>query len=45
MSPIPLAWPSYVAVSDRWAYVADTINRRVVRVKLTYAAEVTCAAP
>lgn len=42
---IPLAWPAYVAVSDRWAYVADTVNRRVVRVKLNYAAEETCAAP
>jgi hypothetical protein len=42
---IPLAWPSYVAVSDRWAYVADTVNRRVVRVKLGYAAEASCAAP
>jgi hypothetical protein len=42
---IPLAWPSYVAVSDRWAYVADTVNRRVVRVKLAYAAEADCAAP
>jgi hypothetical protein len=42
---VPLAWPSYVAVSDRWAYVADTINRRVVRVKLGYSAEMTCAAP
>ena len=42
---IPLAWPSYVAVSDRWAYVADTVNRRVVRIKLAYAAETTCAAP
>jgi hypothetical protein len=42
---IPLAWPSYVAVSDRWAYVADTVNRRIVRVKLAYAAEATCAAP
>jgi hypothetical protein len=40
---IPLAWPSYVAVSDRWAYVADTINRRVVRVKLTHVAEATCS--
>lgn len=38
---IPLAWPVYVAVSDRWAYVADTVNRRVVRVKLAYAAEAT----
>jgi hypothetical protein len=42
---IPLAWPTYVAVSDRWAYVADTVNRRVVRVKLTCAAEATCAVP
>ncbi len=41
---IPLAWPSYVAVSDRYAYVADTINRRVVRVRLAYAAEASCAA-
>ena len=41
---IPLAWPTYVAVSDRWAYVADTVNRRVVRVKLNYAAEETCSA-
>jgi outer membrane protein assembly factor BamB len=40
---IPLAWPTYVAVSDRWAYVADTVNRRVVKVKLLYAAEATCA--
>jgi hypothetical protein len=42
---IPLAWPSYVAVSDRWAYVADTVNRRVVRVKLGAAAEASCAVP
>jgi hypothetical protein len=42
---IPLAWPSYVAASDRWAYVADTVNRRVVRVKLGYAVEATCAVP
>jgi hypothetical protein len=39
---IPLAWPTYVAVSDNHAYVADTVNRRVVRVKLAYAAEQTC---
>jgi outer membrane protein assembly factor BamB len=42
---IPLAWPVYVAVSDRWAYVADTVNRRVVRVKLGYAAEQTARVP
>jgi outer membrane protein assembly factor BamB len=38
---IPLAWPVYVAVSDRHAYVADTVNRRVVRVKLGAHAEAT----
>jgi len=42
---VPLAWPTYVAVSDRWGYVADTVNRRIVRVKFTYAAEETCAVP
>jgi DNA-binding beta-propeller fold protein YncE len=40
---IPLAWPSYVAVSDQRAYVADTVNRRVVRIKLGAAAEATYA--
>jgi DNA-binding beta-propeller fold protein YncE len=40
---IPLAWPTYVAASDRYAYIADTVNRRVVRVKLAYAAEATCS--
>jgi len=39
---IPFAWPVNVAVSDTHAYVADTVNRRVVRVKLVYAAEETC---
>jgi hypothetical protein len=39
---IPLAWPVYVAVSDTHAYVADSVNRRVVRVKLGAAAEETC---
>lgn len=42
---IPLAWPVYVAVSDRWAYIADTVNRRVVRVRLAYATEATCKVP
>lgn len=31
---IPLAWPTYVAVSDDYAFVNDTISNRVVRVKL-----------
>ncbi|MFW6158074.1 MAG: FlgD immunoglobulin-like domain containing protein [Planctomycetota bacterium] len=38
---IPLAWPTYVAVSDDYAYVNDTIGMRVVKVKLDYAAEAT----
>jgi hypothetical protein len=42
---VPLAWPTYVGASDRYAYVADTVNRRVVRVKLAYAAEEACAVP
>ena len=42
---IPLAWPTYVAVSDRFACVADTVNRRVVRVRLAYAAEASCVVP
>lgn len=42
---IPLAWPTYVAVTDRHAYVADTVNRRVVRVKLGYSAEASCDVP
>ncbi len=39
---IPLAWPLAVAVGDKHAYVADTLGRRVVRVKLGYAVEGTC---
>jgi len=39
---IPLAWPTYVAVSDTHAYVNDTIGMRVVRVKLGAQAEETC---
>ncbi|MEX1097580.1 MAG: hypothetical protein WED34_16155, partial [Planctomycetales bacterium] len=40
---IPLAWPTYVAVSDTHAYVSDTVNLRVAKVKLDYAAEATAA--
>ena len=42
---VPLAWPCYAAVSDNYAYVADTVNRRVVRVKLAHAAEESCPIP
>jgi len=44
--PVPaiaLCWPHAVAVGDEAVYVGDRLNRRVVRVKLTYAAEATCA--
>ncbi|GAG21939.1 unnamed protein product, partial [marine sediment metagenome] len=40
---IPLAWPLTVVTSDTHAYVADTINRRMVKVKLGYQVEETCA--
>jgi hypothetical protein len=39
---IPFAWPVYVVASDTHAYVADTVNRRVVRVKLDCLAEERC---
>ena len=39
---IPLAWPLTVALSETHAYVADTLNRRVVKVRLAYAAEEVC---
>jgi hypothetical protein len=39
---IRFAWPCYVAVSDDYAYVADTVSRRVVRVRLGAAAEESC---
>lgn len=39
---IPLAWPTYVAASDRYAYIADTVNRRVMRVRLEYRTEAVC---
>jgi hypothetical protein len=42
---IPLAWPTYVAVSDDYAYVNDTIGLRVVRVKLGAAAEESVGVP
>jgi hypothetical protein len=38
---IPLCWPHAVAVGDEAVYVGDRLNRRVVRVKIGYAAEAT----
>jgi hypothetical protein len=40
---VPLCWPTYVAVSDKYAYVQDVMNQRIVRLKLGYAAEKSCA--
>jgi hypothetical protein len=39
------AWISGLAVTDRHAYVADEVNRRVLRVKLEYAATETAPIP
>jgi len=39
---IAFAWIMGVAVTDRNAYVADAFNKRVLRVKLGYAAEAGC---
>ena len=42
---IAFAWLIGVAVTDRYAYVGDVINKRILRVKLDYAATETCAVP
>lgn len=39
---IAFAWIMGLAVTDRYAYVADAINKRVLRVKLGYAVEAEC---
>jgi hypothetical protein len=38
---IPLAWLIGVGVSEKYAYMGDTINKRLQRAELTYAAEET----
>jgi hypothetical protein len=40
---IAFAWLVGVGVTDRYVYTADSMNRRLVRSKVTYAAEQTCA--
>ncbi|HUU23614.1 MAG TPA: kelch repeat-containing protein, partial [Phycisphaerae bacterium] len=42
---IAFAWIIGVAVTDKYAYVSDAINKRVLRVKLDYAAEETVLLP
>ncbi|MCG3180152.1 MAG: hypothetical protein BIFFINMI_02509 [Phycisphaerae bacterium] len=44
-SEIPLAWPTYVAVTDDYAFVNDTVSNRVVRVRLDAQAEETSPVP
>jgi len=39
---IPLGWPEAVGVSNKAVYIADVLNRRIVRLLKTYAAEKTC---
>ena len=36
---IPMAWPCYMTVSDKYVYVTDLMSLRVLRVKLGYEAE------
>jgi len=38
---IPLGWPEAVGVSNKAVYVADVLNRRVVRLRKTYVLEKT----
>ncbi|MCW8133862.1 MAG: hypothetical protein KIS92_26175, partial [Planctomycetota bacterium] len=42
---IALAWPAGVGVTDKHAYIGDAVNRRLLRCKMTYAAEAVCPAP
>ncbi len=42
---IAMAWPTGVAATDRHIYVADSLSRRLVRGRVAYAAEETCAIP
>jgi hypothetical protein len=42
---IAFAWLVGVGVTDKYAYCGDSLNRRLLRVKLSYAAEATTAIP
>jgi hypothetical protein len=42
---IPLGWPITAGASDRYIYVGDVLNHRVVRVDRRFAAEVMIAVP
>jgi DNA-binding beta-propeller fold protein YncE len=38
---IALAWPVGLGVNDKYAYIGDSLNRRLMRVKFTYQVEET----
>jgi len=42
---IAFAWLIGVGATDKYAYMGDSLNRRLLRAKLVYAAEETCALP
>ncbi|MCK6473628.1 MAG: hypothetical protein L6R28_18035 [Planctomycetes bacterium] len=42
---IAVAWLNAVVVTDRFAYLADMVNRRLLSAKLVYAAEEICPVP
>jgi len=42
---IAFSWPHAVGVTGKYVYVGDAGNRRLLRARITYAAEETCPAP
>jgi len=42
---IAFSWLVGVGVTDRYAYMGDSMNKRLLRAKLVYAAEETCSVP
>jgi hypothetical protein len=40
---VPMAWPVCAAASDRYIYIGDNMNHRVVRADKTWAVETSCA--
>jgi len=40
---IPLGWPIFAGASDKYVYVGDGLNHRVVRVDKVWAAEAACS--
>jgi hypothetical protein len=39
---IAFAWIVGVGVTDKYIYTGDSLNRRLLKLKMTYAAEETC---